>query len=535
MISAAGVLWLCSYALADPATAPSNPENNLASFKSANRPSLSELQRLFYRAANLFHAVEDEYASGIKSHPVNPIDIPRFKAAAQAAEEYLRAAALYEKTAVSGALPLTGVPVATYIAAMSWYSAQDHERTLHFIQQMLQHYSDYRRPRIYIGDGADELTKRPIVDNLLLLKMDIKAKEGNYDKNADPLTTLNEIMADAKAVLAARRQWLDEINRLPKLANRQMLLTMEEGSGTSDQARAKVLPSLREMVEGAHEKLLPIAIKKKGLRAVKVYLKAGAEGEGLFVEYLVVKLSNLDRMLIAQMKKQAETALTQKKYDEAKNALRRLRAEFGENEEVKQYTFANLNKVTLGFKREAEVVFDLTNFKPQTKAYEYFVKMAETSEEPLLKGYAHFRAADAVGTMKKYKEGIDHLNKAIAIWNSLTPDQRPPKPSDLNKGRKPVGAKPLYYIEECEYFLGFYYGAGLKNYNKGIELQRRFADTYRDSIWVQEALWDIVLWYRWSNRDKQAVQACRVLIERCPTSIRAENARTLLAYDYKNL
>jgi len=43
-----------------------------------------------------------------------------------------------------------------------------------------------------------------------------------------------------------------------------------------------------------------------------------------------------------------------------------------------------------------------------------------------------------------------------------------------------------------------------------------------------------VLIYRWTGRKKEAAEACRILAAQRPQSIRAENARDLLATDYKN-
>ncbi len=266
---------------------------------------------------------------------------------------------------------------------------------------------------------------------------------------------------------------------------------------TPDARRTALLPSVEECLATIHNELLPTALKSAGSVRVMGYLRQFRFKASLFPALLFSPL----------MKESATT-------------------------------------VTLALKDVGDNAFDLRNGLPQRDAYKDYQQMYEVARDPVMQGYAQFRMGDAIGTFGKpedYHKGIEHMEKAIAIWNAMTPQQRPPKPPDIGQPNALNGPQRLYYIEEAYYYRNFYYGAALAERDKGIALQREFARMFPDSKWAPEALFCIVLWNRWNDdkdpylRDRDTIAATHDLIKRYPATIRASVALGLIQTDeYKD-
>jgi tetratricopeptide (TPR) repeat protein len=443
-----------------------------------------------------------------------------YSRAAQAGDEWLK---LADENHIHNWMSDTVI----YLDALSHYTLGNYARAIELFNRLPHDYLRYR----YLSDSNNRdpdyaNPSWPGISKLLFFAR----LQTLSPKPANAFAALKQITADALTALAAQRAFAALIashsTRYNTYEFREEFFGGDRYGGEPDQWRAAALPPTLALVQQAWDKLLPLAVRADA-RGVRSWLQSLARSGGLLETVAADHLDELTTLLTAQLKRDVNAALAAKQYDQAKTLIAQLRREYSDDAQLIAFADEGINKVTLGYKTQGEATFDLNHFRPQTEALENFRKMLEVAPTPLLKGYAHFRIADALGTMSKYTEGIEHLKQAIALWKTLQPADLPAKTSDF-AGPRIGGGAPLYYIEDATYYLGFYTGAGLKQRAAGIALQQQFVAAYPQSKWVDEALWDCFLWSRWSGHKKAEIAFGHELIEKRPRSVRSDNARGLL-------
>jgi hypothetical protein len=420
-----------------------------------------------------------------------------------------------------------------YLTALSYYTLGDYPRAIELFKQLPHDLLRYH----YTGEfyGPDPEFADPAWPGISKLLFYARLQTLSAQPT-DAFAALKQITTDALATVAAQRAFADLIASRSTIYNRyefdEARFGGERYGGQPDQRRAAALPSTLVLVQQAWDKLLPRAAQQVGGKAVRAWLQTLARPGGLLETVAARRLDEFTALLSAQLQKDAAAALAAKQYDRAKALLVQLRTEYSDDTAIASFATAGLEQVAQGFTAQADALFDLRALQPQSAAYAAYQKLSVSTDDAALKGYAQFRMADALGTMGKYAQGIALLQQAIATWNAMPSQERPPPPMVTNHPLAAHGGAPPYYIEEASYYLGYYTGAGLKQRDQGIALQRAFLEKFPDSKWCGEALYDIMLWSRWSKRPQEAAQAAQALAARFPHSVRGRTARDLLRSDY---
>jgi hypothetical protein len=460
--------------------------------------------------------------------PLAP-DVPlraEYARAAQAGDEWLK---LADENHVHNWMSDTVV----YLDALSQYTLGNYPRAIELFNRLPHDYLRYH----YIGEsyGHDPDYADPGWPGISKLLFNARLQTLS-PKPANAFAALKQLTADALTTLAAQRDFAALIashsTRYNTYEFREEFFGGDRYGGQPDQYRAAALPRTLALVQQAWDTFLPLAAKQAGGKAVRAWLQTLAKPGGLLETVAARRLDEFTTVLTAQLKKDAAAALAAKQYDRAKALLVQLRTEYSDDTEIAAYAAAGLGQVAEGFTAQADARFDLRALKPQTAAYAAYQKLLASTDDAALKGYAQFRMADALGTMGKYAEGIALLQQAIATWNAIPPQERPLQSGNYDRPQAAHGAAPQYYIEEAYYYLGYYTGAGLKQRDKGIALHRELLEKFPGSKWSGEALYDMLLWYRWNRRPKEAVAVAKELAARFPHSVRAATARDLLKTEY---
>jgi hypothetical protein len=449
-----------------------------------------------------------------------------YSRAAQAGDEWLK---LADENHIHNWMSDTVI----YLDALSYYTLGNYARATALFNRLPHDYLRYR----YLSDSnnRDPDYANPSWPGISKLLFFARLQTFS-NKPANTFAALKQITADALTTLAAQRAFAALIashsTRYNTYEFREEFFGGDRYGGEPDQWRAAALPPTLALVQQAWDTFLPLAAKQAGGKAVRTWLQTLAKPGGLLETVAALRLDEFTTVLTAQLKKDAAAALAAKQYDRAKILLVQLRTEYSDDTAIATYTAAGLDQVAQGFTAQADATFDLRALKPQTAAYAAYQKLLASTDDAALKGYAQFRMADALGTMGKYAEGIAHLQQAINIWNVIPPQERPLQPGNYDRPQATHGAAPQYYIEEAYYYLGYYTGAGLKQRDKGIALHREFLEKFPGSKWSGEALYDMLLWYRWSRRPKEAAAVAKELAARFPHSVRGATARDLLKTEY---
>ena len=408
------------------------------------------------------------------------------------------------KVGVEPAIRDHRLSTALYYSAISHSWLEEHGLALASLDRLLEEFPNYVRPQF---PGFPEY-KRPARFDLLQLKIYHLSRLSPLQKVPDYVApylradcALATLYIGSDAAFDSVKERQDWLKFVKQDADTQRLRDQVENIlFTPDARRAALVPSVQSSLAVLHSDLVPTAIQVEGGLAVSEHLR----------RFSLQRLEDTPYISFLGLFKRPEIR-------------------------------ESAQKVSLAFKAEGDSRFNLNNGLPQLESLFLYRQMLEFAQEPSLKGYAQFRIADCLGTMGRYTLGIQSLEQAIDTWHAMTPQERPPMPANIRAPNEVHGPHHRYYIEEAYYYRNFYYGAGLKEREKGIALQKEFVKMFPESKWAPEAMFDQFLWNRWNGdkdlylRTRDAIDAAHALSKRFPYHIRARVAMGMMTLDeYKN-
>ncbi|MDQ3814425.1 MAG: tetratricopeptide repeat protein [Armatimonadota bacterium] len=464
-------------------------------YPAGSQTSSTKLRGLFENAKNLFWQAEPRFHvnfNPIESLPPlspNDPDVVRYRRAAQVAEAFLTAAGPNSKS--------TGVPIMLYFAAMSYSRISQHEKALHYISRLLAEFPNYKRPRL-VGYPEQD---RPVKSDLLHLKLWHMSRLKQYAQEAkdqSPLVILKSVAQDGIVAIQAAAE-----REAP-----QRYLDLEWLSPTPDQLRTAALPSIKEIVAGIYNELLPVAIQKDGAKAVREYLRTLAQPKSPFYQMASTKLASIDRIVLAQYRQEAEKAIKGKRFDDAKAAYRRIIEEYPGTDAARSAETELQRVVPVAvayYKGEGD-----KNFRPnapdqfgvpQSKAREYFEKMYKEDPNGPQADHALYYWSRGLGTEGKVQQAVKQLKEFLERF----PDS-------------PLRTKATYLI-------GFYYGSQLmRRYDIAVEWMQQVIQKYPESAEAPEALWHIAFYLAYGQkRYQEAIPYLEQLQQKYPDSPRAKH------------
>lgn len=409
------------------------------------------------------------------------------------------------------------------------------------IDQLLHSHPNYQRPRV---EGFSKFD-RSVRADLLHLKLYHASRLTDFSKIQKSMEFLRSVAAEGTEALNATRSQNDTDDADDS--------DVSYSSPTSDQLRAAALPSVMALVAQIHNTLLPQAVKDDGAKAVRDYLRGLMKESGPFASYASFKLLDIDRVILAHYRADAQKAWREKKwaaaragfsliikeyegttegkkaegelkqvivaqykdeaviafaannFDGAKGAYRRIIAEYGDTDDA-TWAEGELKKIVpvavAYYKTEADKSFrpgaEDQFGKPQTKAVESYERMYQEDPDGKQAAYAFFKWSEALGTTGKSAQGVKQMEQ----WLEKYP-------------QSPLRAEVLYTLG---FFLG---GLPLNRNDEAIKWLKQVVDQYPKSEQAPEALWHIAFFHAWSNnRFKEGLPYLERLHKEYPQSFR---------------
>lgn len=511
-------------------------------------PAKPSLSNLFSAAATAFWNVEPKFH--IYDNPIDSLSaltkgdpaIHAYRRAAQAAELFL----------ASQQKPSEGTPVMLYFAAMSYSRLNEHEKTLLYIDRLLNEFPNYKRPRV---DG-DPFFDHPLRADLMHLRLWHSLQ---LNKKPETLESLKEMAYSASEIEKLR----EENNRIFQ----NKMPDLDRVAPTADMLRTKALPSALKLVVDANNNALPIIAKQKGAKAVRDYLRSLNQKPfaAYFADYAGKKLIDLDRVILASYRSEAEKAMRENRFaaavkvykqmledyagspvaDEAATGLRKATIggyRFAAQEAMKVNNFdvakASWRKIAVDFAGSPEATdanaelkklvpvavkfYKIEGdknyrpddpqqfFKPQTKSREFYEKMYNEDPEGPQADYALLHWGQGLGTEGKTKEAIAKYDLFLKKFqsSSLIPD----------------------VMFEKAFVLG---SNSVRKYDEAINLMMNLVKKYPKSEKAPFALWCCAFWRsRGQHRFTEAKQYLE-LLRAYPESSYAKNIEEELSkYEY---